>query len=59
MKVLSEEEVTVTDDFKGRIGAQTAKQVIFQKLRDAEREMTYERVRRARGRRRHRDRPAV
>jgi N utilization substance protein A len=42
MKVLSEEEVEVTDDFKGRIGAQTAKQVIFQKLRDAEREMTYE-----------------
>src|SRR6266513_1148669 len=42
MKVLSEEEVNVTDDFKGRIGAQTAKQVIFQKLRDAEREMTYE-----------------
>ena len=35
-------EVEVTDDFKGRIGAQTAKQVIFQKLRDAEREMTYE-----------------
>ena len=42
MKVLSEEEVAVTDDFTGRIGAQTAKQVIFQKLRDAEREMTYE-----------------
>ena len=42
MRVLSEEEVEVTDDFKGRIGAQTAKQVIFQKLRDAEREMTYE-----------------
>jgi N utilization substance protein A len=42
MKVLSEQEVTVTDDFRGRIGAQTAKQVIFQKLRDAEREMTYE-----------------
>jgi N utilization substance protein A len=41
-KVLSEEEVEVTDEFKGRIGAQTAKQVIFQKLRDAEREMTYE-----------------
>src|SRR4029079_16892149 len=41
-KVLSEDEVKVTDDFKGRIGAQTAKQVIFQKLRDAEREMTYE-----------------
>src|SRR5216117_3319792 len=42
MKVIGEEEVTVTDDFKGRIGAQTAKQVIFQKLRDAERELTYE-----------------
>jgi N utilization substance protein A len=42
MKVISETEVVVTDDFKGRIGAQTAKQVIFQKLRDAEREMTYE-----------------
>ncbi len=40
--LLSEEEVEVTDEFKGRIGAQTAKQVIFQKLRDAEREMTYE-----------------
>ena len=42
MRFVSEEEVEVTDDFKGRIGAQTAKQVIFQKLRDAEREMTYE-----------------
>jgi N utilization substance protein A len=41
-RVLSEQEVEVTDEFKGRIGAQTAKQVIFQKLRDAEREMTYE-----------------
>jgi transcription termination/antitermination protein NusA len=41
-RVISEEEVEVTDEFKGRIGAQTAKQVIFQKLRDAEREMTYE-----------------
>jgi len=41
-KILSEDEVEVTDEFKGRIGAQTAKQVIFQKLRDAEREMTYE-----------------
>ena len=41
-EVVSEKEVEVTDDFKGRIGAQTAKQVIFQKLRDAEREMTYE-----------------
>jgi N utilization substance protein A len=42
MEVREEHEVEVTDDFKGRIGAQTAKQVIFQKLRDAEREMTYE-----------------
>jgi len=42
INVLSEEDVPVTDEFKGRIGAQTAKQVIFQKLRDAEREMTYE-----------------
>jgi N utilization substance protein A len=42
MEVRSEAEVVVTDDFKGRIGAQTAKTVIFQKLRDAEREMTYE-----------------
>jgi len=42
MRMVSEAEVEVTDDFKGRIGAQTAKQVIFQKLRDAEREMTYE-----------------
>jgi N utilization substance protein A len=42
MKVIGEDEVVVTDDFKGRIGAQTAKQVIYQKLRDAEREMTYE-----------------
>jgi transcription termination/antitermination protein NusA len=40
--VLSEKEVQVTDEFKGRIGAQTAKQVIYQKLRDAERDMTYE-----------------
>ena len=40
MKVIGEAEVDVTDDFKGRIGAQTAKQVIFQKLRDAERETT-------------------
>jgi N utilization substance protein A len=41
-RVLSEEEVEVTDEFKGRIGAQTAKLVILQKLREAEREMTYE-----------------
>jgi len=40
--VLEEKEVDVTDEFKGRIGAQTAKQVIYQKLRDAERELTYE-----------------
>ncbi|MBI2238664.1 MAG: S1 RNA-binding domain-containing protein, partial [Actinobacteria bacterium] len=42
VEVVVEKEVEVTDEFKGRIGAQTAKQVIFQKLRDAEREMTYE-----------------
>ena len=41
-KVVNEREVAVNEDFKGRIGAQTAKQVIYQKLRDAEREMTYE-----------------
>jgi N utilization substance protein A len=40
--LLEEHEVEVTDEFKGRIGAQTAKQVIYQKLRDAERELTYE-----------------
>jgi N utilization substance protein A len=41
-EVTSEKEVDVPDDFLGRIAAQTAKQVIYQKLRDAEREMTYE-----------------
>ena len=40
--VTSETDVELTDDFKGRIAAQTAKQVILQKLRDAEREITYE-----------------
>src|SRR5437764_13890580 len=41
--VASEKEVApVPAEFKGRIGAQTAKQVIYQKLRDAERDMTYE-----------------
>jgi N utilization substance protein A len=40
--VTSEHEVELTADFKGRIAAQTAKQVILQKLRDAEREITYE-----------------
>jgi transcription termination/antitermination protein NusA len=41
--VVSEKEVVpVPAEFKGRIGAQTAKQVIYQKLRDAERDMTYE-----------------
>ncbi|HKX25091.1 MAG TPA: transcription termination factor NusA [Actinomycetota bacterium] len=40
--VTSEQEVELTADFKGRIAAQTAKQVILQKLRDAEREITYE-----------------
>jgi N utilization substance protein A len=41
-EVRSEHEEKVTDEFLGRIAAQTAKQVIYQKLRDAEREMTYE-----------------
>ncbi len=41
-EVLSEKEEEVSPDFMGRIAAQTAKQVIYQKLRDAEREMTYE-----------------
>ncbi|MGH2739185.1 MAG: transcription termination factor NusA, partial [Actinomycetota bacterium] len=40
--VVKEEEVEVSRDFLGRIAAQTAKQVILQKLRDAEREITYE-----------------
>ena len=40
--VSSEEKHELSDDFKGRIAAQTAKQVILQKLRDAEREITYE-----------------
>src|SRR6266516_4822754 len=41
-EVLSEAPADVPDDFLGRIAAQTAKQVIYQKLRDAEREMTYD-----------------
>jgi N utilization substance protein A len=41
-EMLSEQEEVVSHDFMGRIAAQTAKQVIYQKLRDAEREMTYE-----------------
>jgi N utilization substance protein A len=41
-EILSEKENQVSQDFMGRIAAQTAKQVIYQKLRDAEREMTYE-----------------
>jgi N utilization substance protein A len=40
--LIEEKEVELTSDFKGRIAAQTAKQVILQKLRDAEREITYE-----------------
>src|SRR5204862_2715401 len=39
---VSEKEEEVPTDFMGRIAAQTAKQVVYQKLRDAEREMTYE-----------------
>jgi N utilization substance protein A len=40
--LVEEQEVPVSDEFRGRIAAQTAKQVIFQKIRDAERELTYE-----------------
>jgi N utilization substance protein A len=40
--LVEEHEVPVSEEFKGRIAAQTAKQVILQKIRDAEREMTYE-----------------
>ncbi|MGH2662880.1 MAG: transcription termination factor NusA [Actinomycetota bacterium] len=40
--VTEEKELELTAEFKGRIAAQTAKQVILQKLRDAEREITYE-----------------
>ena len=40
--LVEEHEVEVSEDFKGRIAAQTAKQVILQKIRDAEREITYE-----------------
>jgi N utilization substance protein A len=41
-EVLTEKEEDVPSEFMGRIAAQTAKQVIYQKLRDAEREMTYD-----------------
>jgi N utilization substance protein A len=41
-EIISEAEEEVSPEFLGRIAAQTAKQVIYQKLRDAEREMTYE-----------------
>lgn len=41
-EVLEEKEVEVSQDWLGRVAAQTAKQVILQKLRDAEREITYE-----------------
>src|SRR5256885_458596 len=36
------EETEVAADYMGRIAAQTAKQVIYQKLREAEQQMTYE-----------------
>ena len=41
-EVIDERRVQLSDDFIGRIAAQTAKHVIYQKLRDAERELTYE-----------------
>lgn len=40
--LLGEEPVALSDELQGRIAAQTAKQVILQKIREAEREMTYE-----------------
>jgi N utilization substance protein A len=40
--LVEEQELPVSDEFRGRIAAQTAKQVILQKIRDAERELTYE-----------------
>ncbi|HEV3474701.1 MAG TPA: transcription termination factor NusA, partial [Actinomycetota bacterium] len=40
--VTEEKELELTAEFKGRIAAQTAKQVILQKLHDPEREITYE-----------------
>ncbi|MEX2457355.1 MAG: transcription termination factor NusA, partial [Actinomycetota bacterium] len=40
--VVEEHEVDLPDEFLGRIAAQTAKQVIYQKLREAEHEQTYE-----------------
>ena len=40
--VVEEHEVDLPDEFLGRIAAQTAKQVIYQKLREAEHELTYE-----------------
>ena len=45
------------DDF-GRIAAQTAKQVILQRIREVERDMKYEEYAGPRGRHRHRHRPA-
>jgi N utilization substance protein A len=40
--LVEEKEVEVSAEFLGRIAAQTAKQVILQKIREAEREITYE-----------------
>jgi len=49
----------VTEGILGRIAAQLAKQVIFQKVREAERDHGLQRVHIARGRDRQRDREAV
>ena len=40
--LVEEQEVPVSEEFKGRIAAQTAKQVILQRIREAEREMMYD-----------------
>ena len=53
------DERDVTPDDFGRIAAQTAKQVILQRIREAERDMMYEEYRDRVGELDHRHRPAV
>ena len=52
------DERDVTPDDFGRIAAQTAKQVILQRIREAERDMMFEEYQRPRRRADHRHRPA-
>ena len=51
-------ELDVTPKDFGRIAAQTARQVMTQRIREAERELQYEEYAGPRGRHRHRHRPA-